>query len=160
MKRRILLGMAGAAILVLGGAPAASAQAQPDTAVLVRAVTSFLADSVMPRLGGCNPLFVRTAETAFDTATAAVLLETVPSAEAFGPRPPPAYEWVRTRGFTMRGDTAAVMVEVGSTSPQPGEDIDTYIEQHLYLFVPDASGWRYVRRRLMRGMHLGEPRRG
>jgi hypothetical protein len=157
MKRRILLGMAGAAILVLGGARTASAQAQPDTAGLVRAVTSVLADSVMPRLMRSEPLFVATPAAAFDSATAAIL-RGVPGARTFGPDRLPQYGWIGTRGFTMQGDTAAVMVEMGSKAPSDGRAIDTYIEQNLFLFVPDASGWRYVRRRFVRGMDLGPVR--
>lgn len=157
MKRRILLVIIGAAILVLGGARTVSAQARPDTAGLMHAVTSVLADSVMPRLGRREPLFVATPATAFDSATA-VILRAVPGARTFGPERPPAYGWIGTRGFTMRGDTAAVMVEVGSKAPSDGRAIDTYIEQNLYLFVPDASGWRYVRRQFVRGMDLGPVR--
>ena len=157
MKRRDLLGMAGAAILVVAGAPTASAQAQPDTAGLVRAVTSVLADSVMPRLTRGDALFVATPATAFDSATATIL-RGVPGARAFGPDRLPQYAWVGTRGFTMQGDTAAVMVEWGSKAPSDGRAIDTYIEQNLYLFIPDGAGWRYVRRRFVRGMDLGPVR--
>jgi hypothetical protein len=157
MKRRVLLGMTVAAILVLGGARRASAQAQPDTAGLVRAVTSVLADSVMPRLMRGEPLFVAAPAAAFDSATAAILLG-VPGARPFGPERLPQYGWIGTRGFTMHGDTAAVMVERGSKAPSDGRAIDTYIEQNLFLFVPDASGWRYVGRQFVRGMDLGPVR--
>lgn len=157
MKRRVLLGMAGAAILALGGARTAGAQAQPDTAALVRAVTSVLADSVMPRLVRSDPLFVATPAAAFDSATAAIL-RAVPGARTFPPDRPPSYWWIGTRGFTMQGDTAAVMVEMGSKAPSDGRAIDTYIEQNLFLFVPEGSGWRYVRRQFVRGMDLGPVR--
>lgn len=157
MKRRILLVTAAAAIGILGGARTVDAQAQPDTAGLVRVVASVLADSVMPRVVRSEPLFVATPATAFDSATAA-LLRRVPGARTFGPDRLPQYGWIGTRGFTMRGDTAAVMVETGSKAPSDGRAIDTYIQQDLYLFVRDPSGWRYARRQFVRGMDLGPVR--
>jgi hypothetical protein len=151
---RTIAVLAGAAALALGTAPA-RAQARPDTAGLVRAAGPLLVDSVVPRLDRGGPTYVRAPETAFDSAMAAILRE-APTVE--GSRPVPRYaEWIGTRGFTLRGDTAAVLVETGTSAPTRGL-IDAYIEHNLYLFVPGPSGWRFVRKVFVRGMDLGPPR--
>jgi hypothetical protein len=143
-----------AAVLALGSPRAAGAQAQPDTAGLVRAVGSVLVDSVVPHLGDRNPNYVLTPATAFDSAVAAVLRD-APGMRTG--RRPGAAEWVGTRGFSMRGDTAAVMVEVGTSSPGAGP-IDTYIEDNRFLFVRGPAGWRFVRREFVRGADYGAVR--
>lgn len=153
MKPRMLLALAAAVMASVLPARAASAQAQPDTAELVRAVAAVLADSVIPRLnGGCDPVYLREPETAFDSAVAA-LLRDVPGVRASA-RQPPYSESVGTRGFTMRGDTAAVMVEWDTSSPGGGEFLG-YIETNLHLFVRDERGWRQVRREFVRGADYG-----
>lgn len=157
MNARMLRVIVGAAILVLGAARPATAQARPDTDGLARAAASFLADSVFSRIGARDSLFIATPTTAFDSATASAFLA-VPGTRAFGRGRPPAYEWIGTRGYTMRGDTAAVLVEIGTKSPSDGRAIDTYIEQNLYLFVREGGGWRFVGREFVRGMDLGPVR--
>lgn len=156
MKLRIMLLMAAVAMLAPGGVRTASAQAQPDPDGLVGAVGAFVTDSVISRVGGCGPVYIRTPETPFDSAVAAIL-RTAPDTRTFGASRPEAYEWVGTLGYTMRGDTASVLVEVGDRTP-PNGGIDTYIEQNRYLFVRAGSGWRFVRREFVRGLDLGPVR--
>ncbi|HEY0015219.1 MAG TPA: hypothetical protein VGC13_02830 [Longimicrobium sp.] len=156
MKLRIMLLTAAVALLAPGGARTASAQAQPDPDGLAAAVGAIVADSVLPRLGGCDPVYIRTPETPFDSAVAA-LLRTEPDTRAFGASRPEAYEWVGTRGYTLQGDTASVLVEVGARTP-PNGGIDTYIEENRYLFIRAGGGWRFVRREFVRGMDLGPVR--
>jgi hypothetical protein len=145
----------GAVILALGAARPARAQSQPDTAGLVRAVASIVADSVIPRVSK-GPVYILTPATPFDSAIAAIL-RTAPGTVTFGTGRPRAYEWVGTRGYTVQGDTVSVLVEVGMTAPGSGP-IDTYIEENLHLFVRDTGGWRYIRRQFVRGMDLGPVR--
>lgn len=154
MRLRITLAMAAVAMLAAGGVRTASAQAQPDPAGLVPAVAAIVVDSVISRVGGgCDPVYIRTPETPFDSAVAAIL-RTTPDTRTFGASRPESYEWVGTRGYTMRGDTAAVLVEAGSRTPPDG-GIDTYIEENRYLFVRDGGGWRFVRREFVGGMDVG-----
>lgn len=150
MNPRILLVIA--ALLALAPARAAVAQAQPDTAGLARAVATVLADSLIPRISDRSPVYLMEVDAAFDFAVRA-LLKSAPGVNP-APRPSRFGEWVGTRGFTMRGDTAAVLVEFGTAQPTRGP-IDTYIEHNEYLFVPGPSGWRFVRREFVRGMDLG-----
>jgi hypothetical protein len=147
--------IAGAAILTVAAARPAAAQSQPDTTGLVRAVASIVTDSLIRRVGR-GPLYVRPSSTPFDSAVA-VLLRADPAISTFRNERLTTYAWLGTRGYTMRGDTAAVLVEFGTTSPPTG-GIDTYIEENLHLFVRDGGGWRYVRREFVRGMDLGAVR--
>jgi hypothetical protein len=132
-------------------------QAPPGADGLAAAVGAFLADSVVARTTPRQPLYLSAPGTAFDSAVAAILV-TVPPVRTFGTRRPASYQWMATRGFTLRGDTAAVTVEQGTTDPGEGRSIDTYIEQNFYFFVPDAAGWRFVRREFFQGTDLGPVR--
>jgi hypothetical protein len=157
MKLRItLLLMPAIAMLALGAVRTASAQAQPDPDGLAAAAAAIVAESVLPRLGGCDPVYIRTPETPFDSAVAA-LLRAVPDTRTFGGPGPESYVWVGTRGYTLQGDTASVLVEFGTRVPPDG-GIDTYTEHNRYLFVRAASGWRFVRREFVRGMDAGPVR--
>lgn len=157
MKLRVMLVMLVVAMLAPGGVRTAGAQAQPEPDGLVGAVGAFVTDSVISRVRDCDPVYVRTPETPFDSAVAA-LLRAVPDTRTFGASLPESYEWVGTLGYAMRGDTASVLVEVGTQMPPDG-GIDMYIEQNRYLFVREGGGWRFVRREFVRGMH-GGPVRG
>lgn len=133
-------------------------QAPPGVDGLAAAVGAFLADSLITRKSSDEPMYISAPGTAFDSAVAAIL-RTVPRVRTFEARRPAGYVWIATRGLTMRGDTAAVMVEMGVRHPPDGSIIDTYIEQNLYFFVPGAAaGWRFVRREFVRGMDLGPVR--
>jgi hypothetical protein len=155
MKPMLSMKVAAAAVLVLGTAPAARAQAAPDTAGLARAVGALLVDSVVPRLSRDHGVYLRDPATPFDSAVAAVLRE-VPGVKGSGARPD-TVEWIGTLGFTLRGDTAAVLVEVGTSAPGEGP-IDTYVEHNAFLFVPGPSGWRFVRREFVQGADFGPVR--
>lgn len=158
MRVRTWLVIAACAVLNLAAAPAARAQAPVDTAGLARATGAFLVDSVLPHVGREDATFISAPGTAFDSAVAAILDE-APGTERFGPTRPPAFGWIGTRGFTVRGDTVAVLVVVGDKArPDPRETIDTYIEENRFLFVREARGWRYVRREFVRGMDAGPVR--
>lgn len=154
MKLRIFLVIA---IAMAGLAVARPAHAQPDTSTLAPAVGAWLADSLLNRMPDDRPFYITTPTTPFDSVVA-VGMQASHRAEPVGARRTPKHEWVATRGFTLLGDTAAVLVEMGTTSPDEGHAIDTYIEQHLYLFIPAGSGWKFVRRRFVRGMDLGPVR--
>jgi hypothetical protein len=157
MKSRIMPLIAAIAMLAWGGVRTASAQAQPDPAGLVGAVGAIITESVMSRVSGSKPLYSATPEAPFDSAVAAIL-RAAPNIQTFGASRPESYQWVGTRGYAMRGDTASVLVEVGDRTP-PNGGIDTYIEHNHHLFVREGSGWRFVRREFVRGMD-GGPFRG
>lgn len=157
MKLRIMLVMLAVAMLAPGGVRTASAQAQPDPDGLVDAVGAFVTDSVISRVRGCDPVYIRTPETPFDSEVATIL-RAAPDTRTFGAPLPESHQWVGTRGYTVQGDTASVLVEVGTQMPPDG-GIDMYIEHNRYLFVREGSGWRFVRREFVRGMH-GGPFRG
>jgi hypothetical protein len=158
MKPWILLVIAGAAVLASGRVRTVSAQARPDTTGLARAVGTFVADSVVPRVSRQGPVYLAEPASAFDSAVAVVIRRVSPRTATFpSPARPPAYEWIRTRGYSLRGDSVAVMVEIGSHS-DTNDPITTYIEENLYLFVRDGRGWRFVRREFVRGMDLGPVR--
>jgi hypothetical protein len=158
MKPRMLLVVAGAAILASGGARTAGAQAQPDTTGLARAAGTFVADSVLPRVSSSGPVYLSEPTSAFDSAVAATIRQVSPRAATFPSRARlPAYDWMGTRGYSLRGDSVAVMVEIG-THDDAHDPITTYIEENLYLFVRDGRGWRFVRREFVRGMDLGPVR--
>lgn len=142
------------AMLALGTAPA-RAQAAPDTAGLVRAVGAVLADSVIPRLVLRDPVYLLPPETPFDSAAAA-LLDPVRGVKR-GDLPESGGA-MGTRGFTLHGDTATVVVESRSWIPPSKGLITMYVETHHYLFVPGPSGWRFVRRQFIRGADLGAVR--
>ncbi|HEU4886196.1 MAG TPA: nuclear transport factor 2 family protein [Longimicrobium sp.] len=132
-------------------------QAPPGADGLASAVGAFLVDSMIAGYSSAEPLYLSAPGTAFDSAVAAILIAE-PRVRTFGTRRPAGYQWITTRDFTLRGDTAAVMVEVGVRHPPDGSPIDTYIEQNLYFFVPDGPGWRCVRREFVRGTDLGSVR--
>lgn len=159
MRWRTGLVMMGA-VLAMGTARPAGAQAAPDTAGLARVVAAVLVDSVIPRLGDRKPNFVGWSATAFDSAVAAVLLR-APGMQPMPARLPAAYEVLGTRGLVMQADTAVVQVRtVSHADLQPGSEslITTYIETYWYLFVRDAAGWRYLRREFVSGADAGEVR--
>ncbi|HEX6373967.1 MAG TPA: alpha/beta hydrolase-fold protein [Longimicrobium sp.] len=146
MKLRIILVIAGA---MLNAAVARTAQAQPDTRTLAPAIGRWLADSLLDRMADDSPFYINTPTTPFDSVVAAGMQASHRTEPAGAPRPA-QHEWVATHGFTLRGDTAAVAVEMGTTKPgEGGAAATTYVEQHLYLFVPAGSGWRFVRRTAM-----------
>lgn len=158
MKSRMMLVPGCAAMLAAVPACEARAQAPADTDGLARATGTFIADSLVSRLTRRETVYIPAPTTAFDSAVAAILRATPRTATFASDSRPPSYEWIGTRGFTMRGDTAAVLVEWGSKAPSDGRAIDTYIEENLYLFVRDERGWRYVRREFVQGMDLGPVR--
>lgn len=139
----------------LGGAPAASAQSAADTAEVAAAVAGVIGDSVVPPLRARGRAFAGEPTTRFDRWVTR-LLQDAHRLDLLEAQADTA-DWVVTRGFTLSGDTAEVMVEVG-TRTMPQEGIDTYIEKHRYLFVRSRDGWRYVRRVFVSGADLGEVR--
>lgn len=158
MKLRSFL-MLAVGILWVDAARPASAQTPADTAALVRAVGTLLVDSVVPRLGDRSPNYVLEAGTAFDSAVAAILFQTPGISRGTRGRTRGSHQWVGTRGFTLRGDTAAVMVEVGTHTPRKDRGaIDTWIQQTGYLFVREGAGWRMVGRAWVRDIDAGPVR--
>lgn len=154
MKPRIVLAFV-AALLALGHAPGARAQAQPDTAGLADSVASTLMADVA-RTRSRQRLDVEADSTAFDSAVAG-RLRAMP--EATLPPPLPGHrDWVGIHGVTFTGDTATVQVRFGTSTPPDGRLIDMYIETHRYVFVRDASGWRFVRRDFVSGADFGTVR--
>lgn len=159
MRWRTGLMMMGA-VLAVGAARPAGAQAAPDTAGLARAVAAVLVDSVVPRLDDSGPRFVAWSATAFDSAVAAVLLG-APGMRTLPACFPAAYEVVGTRGPVIQADTAVVQVQTISHADSHADrdsPITTYIETYRYLFVRDAAGWRYLRREFVSGAHAGSAR--
>ena len=153
MKPRIPLALV-AALLALGGAPGVRAQAQPDTAGLADPVAATLMADVA-RMRSRHRLDVEAGPTAFDSAVAG-RLRGMP--EVTLPPPQPGYrDWIGVHGLTFTGDTAAVMVRFGTSSP-PSGGIDMYIETQRYLFVRDAAGWRFLRRDFVSGADYGTVR--
>jgi hypothetical protein len=149
-----MMAIACAAAVAAGTAPAARAQAAPDSAALASAVASVLADSVLPRLAGGKPIVVGPGFTAFDSAVARVLVN-VPGTKA-PPAVPGAMYSVETRGFTLRGDTAAVLVVTGEWDNPPAKPrIFAYVQEHRYLFVRGPGGWRFAGREFVRGSDVG-----
>lgn len=141
-----------AAALVLG-AESGTAQTLPDTAGLVSTVGAVLADSIVPTVGRRNRLDVLPPASAFDSAVA-TLLRTVP--EASLPERPGYRSWIGTRGVTMRGDTAVVLVEVGTSwPPRPDEAMTAYFDKHDLFFVRGPQGWRYARRKFVSHSDIG-----
>lgn len=152
--RLLMMAIACAAALAAGTAPAARAQAAPDSAALASAVASVLADSVLPRLATGEPVVVVTGATAFDSAVARVL------AGVPGTKAPPAVREamypVETRGFTLRGDTAGVLVVTGEwADPRSQQRVFSYIQEHRYRFVRGPGGWRFAGREFVRGSDVG-----
>lgn len=141
------------AVLVLGAAQAGTAQTLPDTAGLVSTVGAVLADSIVPAIGRRNRLDVLPPASAFDSAVA-TLLRDVP--EAGLPERPGYRSWVGTRGLAIRGDTAVVLVEVGTSwPPRPDEAMTAYHDRHNLFFVRGPSGWRFVRRTFVSHSDVG-----
>jgi hypothetical protein len=141
-----------AAVLVLG-AESGTAQTLPDTAGLVSTVGAVLADSMVPAIGGRNRLEVLTPASAFDSAVA-TLLRTVP--EASLPERPGHRSWIGTRGLEMRGDTAVVLVEIGTSwPPAPDKGMTAYHDRHNLFFVREPGGWRFVRRKFVSHSDIG-----
>jgi hypothetical protein len=136
---------------------AASAQAAADTAGLVRAAVAVVGDSLLPRMRSGEQPLLGEPTTEFDRWVTLKLQEQ--HRLALMPTQADTAEWVVTRGFTIGGDTAAVLIEVGTRSHgQPRTGIDTYIETNRYLFVRTTDGWEFVRREFVRGADLGAVR--
>lgn len=145
---------------VVGGSQAASAQTAADTT----AVGDVIGDSLIPALrrGGSlfphdnrgDPLFLLEPTTSFDGLVTLRLEQahglTFMQAEL------DTAQWIVTRGMNLRGDTADVLVEVG-TRRRPG-GIHTYIETNRYVFVRTPAGWRFMQREFVRGADLGDVR--
>lgn len=125
------------------GRPAA-AQLSGDSAAVARAAASFLGENLLPGLARQRPLWLGQPTTPFDWEVTLLLrdahgLALIPAEE----RP---FGWVVTRGITLAGDTAAVIVETGaSLVPTPDRLIDTWIEKQRYVFVRTPGGWIYQR---------------
>lgn len=158
MKLRMMLMPVAATLLAAVPAREACAQAPAHTDGLARDAGTFIADSLVSRLTRKETVYIPAPTTAFDSAVAAVLRAAPGTATFTSNERPDAYEWIGTHGFTMRGDTAAVLVEWGSKAPSDGRAIDTYIEENLFLFVRDGGRWRFVRREFVQGMDLGPVR--
>jgi hypothetical protein len=139
----------------VGMRPAVAAQAPADTAGLVTAVAGLIGDSILPRLSSRNRAFLGEPTTSFD-ATVSLQLEQTRGLTLLPARPDTA-EWVVTRGYSIAGDTASIMIEVGTTT-RPREGIDTYIETNRYVLVRTPTGWRFVRREFVGGADLGAVR--
>ena len=122
-------------------APAPHAVAA-DSAALVRAVGPVLV-RLMPGIGR-HRVEVRPPATAFDSAVA-VLLRDAP--EAILPAVEGYSSWIRTRGFTMRADTAVVLVDWGASRPQVHDELSLYEARHALYFVAEGAAWRYARGR-------------
>jgi hypothetical protein len=146
--------LAASVTVALGGAPAA-AQSAADTAEVAAAVAGVIGDSVVARLRARDRPFLGEPTTRFDRWVTRRLQEThqLDLLESGAD----TADWVVTRGFAVGGDSASVIVEVG-TRTKPREGIDTYIETHRYLFVRTREGWRYVRRVFVSGADLGAVR--
>jgi predicted alpha/beta superfamily hydrolase len=127
-----------------------------DTAGVVRAVAAHLAHAVAERASQDHPVFLGASETAFDSAVAAALLALAPCMAPPSPAPE-SMTWVRTRGFTMRGDTAAVLMESGSQSPRT-HGITTFIQEYRHLYVPEGDGWRLTGYEHVRSVDIGPVR--
>jgi hypothetical protein len=149
---------------VLARSQGASAQSSADTTALATAVGDVIGDSLIPALrrGGSlfphdnrgDPLFLLEPTSPFDAGVTLRLEQahglTFMQAEL------DTAQWIVTRGLNLRGDTAAVLVEVG-TRRRPG-GIHTYIETNRYVFVRATSGWRFIRREFVRGADAGDVR--
>lgn len=143
-----------AALLVLSPVPA-FAQTAADTTSLADAVAAVLGDSAGRRLGTGPHRFLGAPATDFDRAVTMRLEDRLrlPILSALAD----TATWVATRGAQFRGDSAAVLVEHGTTArPNPG--IHTYIETERYHFVRTPGGWSYVRRDFVRGADIGDVR--
>lgn len=142
--------------LVLAALPrAATAQTPADSALLVQAVSEALGDSFIRQLQGDRNTYLEEPVSRFD----AWVMRRLQDAHGLPLMPTGAdtATWVGTRGFAVDGDTAAVMVELGTRS-LPSEGIHTYIETHRFLFVRAPEGWRFVRREFVRGVDMGNVR--
>jgi hypothetical protein len=155
MRARAVFAIAGAALLAMGHARTAHAQAQPDTAGLAEAVASTLV-SGLASARYTHRLEVDAGSTAFDSAVAG-RLRTLPAA-GLPEGPAGDRSWVGVHGATLQGDTAAVLVRFGSSVPPDGRLITTYIETQRYFFVREPSGWRFLRRDFVSGADIGPVR--
>lgn len=141
-------------VATLGGGRAASAQTRADTMEVAQAVASFVGDSLLPRLGPRSSVLLGEPTQAFDRWVTLRLQEA--HRLEMMPTQADTAQWVVTRGFAVRGDTAAVLVEVGTRARS--RDLDTYIEQNRYYFVRKPSGWKFVRREFVSGADAGSVR--
>ena len=139
----------------LGGGRAASAQTPSDTMEVAQAVADLVGDSLLPRMGRHRPPLLGEPTQAFDRWVTLRLQEA--HRLEMMPTQADTAQWVGTRGFDVRGDTAAVLVEVGTTA-RPSRGIHTYIEQNRYYFVRAPSGWKYVRSEFVSGADAGDVR--
>lgn len=146
------------------GSRPAPAQSSADTIALANAVGDVIGNSLVPALrhGGSlfphdnrgDPIFLLEPTTAFDGWVTLRLEQahglTLMQAQL------DTMQWIVTRGMSMRGDTAAVLVEVG-TRRRPG-GLHTYVETNRHLFVRTPSGWSFIRREFVRGADAGDVR--
>ena len=140
-ERSKLWMMALVVVATLGGGRAASAQTRADTMEVAQAVAGVVGDLLLPKLGMGRPPLLGEPTRAFDRWVT-LRLQQAHRLEMMPTRADTA-QWVVTRGFAVRGDTAAVLVEVGTTE-EPGP-IGTCVTTYRYLFVRAPAGWRFVR---------------
>lgn len=128
-----------AALLLAASASAAAAQSAADTTALVRAVVARIG---APSAKHAPHFFLGEPTTDFDRWVTLRLEETlrVPLLDAAAD----TADWIVTRGADFSGDTAAVLVEIGTTR-RPSDGIESCIETNRYFFARTPTGWEFVR---------------
>ena len=150
---RLILPLAGV-LTAMGGSTAASAQTRADTASVVRATVGVIGDSILPRMSQDREPLLGEPTAPFDGWVTRDLQDR--HHLMLMPTEADTAEWVVTRGFVVRGDTAEVLIETG-TRMRPSF-LDTCIEIDRYFFVRAAGGWGFVRRVFVSVADLGAVR--
>jgi hypothetical protein len=146
-----------AVLLAIPAAPVVvRAQSPADSAALADAVVQVVRDSVLGRLAAAT--FRGEARTAFDRLVD-VRLAAAPGLARLSHQRDTA-DWVNTSGAVLRGDTADVLLQVGTTAREHPirEGIDTYVETRRYRFVREGGRWRLLGREFLGGADFGSVR--
>lgn len=144
-----------AAALLLAAPGSVSSQGAADTTALVRAVATHIGAGIGARRATLRHFYLGEPASDFDRRVTRHL-RAEHGLSMLTAHPDTAF-WVVTRGAEFRGDSAAVIVEMGDRR-RPGDGIHTGIATTRFVFARVPAGWKFARYVHISDADIGEVR--